>query len=311
MDSSEYSFTRYLAAKRSVDDRALNNQVWQCLSSELQSLSHTPLSILEVGGGIGTMIERMLERDLWQKAEYTLLDAQADNIQMAGERLAEWAELRGWLVQATESGLWLQQEGCEVRVRMLNRDLHSYLNDSGGELTFDLLVAHAFLDLVDIPATLPGLFQLLRSGGLFYFTLNFDGETIFEPLIDPGLDHQIIEIYHRSMDQRMVGGKPSGDNQAGRHMFHNLKTAGVVILEAGASDWVVYAGQRGYPEDEAYFMHYIIHTLDHQLRGHPEIDPERLAAWVDIRHAQIEHCELVYIAHQLDFVGRVWKASMV
>ena len=62
---------------------------------------------------------------------------------------------------------------------------------------------------------------------------------------------------------------------------------------------------RGILGDEAYFLHFIIHTIGTALRGHPELDPVRLLSWITQRHAQIEAGSLVYIAHQLDFLGRV------
>ena len=47
---------RYLAAKWSVDDRALNWQVWQRLVAALpRATTEQPLHILEVGAGIGSM----------------------------------------------------------------------------------------------------------------------------------------------------------------------------------------------------------------------------------------------------------------
>ena len=43
---------RYLAAKKSVDDRALNWQVWQRLVAALpRATTEQPLRILEVGAG--------------------------------------------------------------------------------------------------------------------------------------------------------------------------------------------------------------------------------------------------------------------
>jgi hypothetical protein len=157
---------------------------------------------------------------------------------------------------------------------------------------------------VDIPTTLPRLFRLLRPGGLFYFTINFDGATLFEPAIDPGFDELIQSLYHRTMDDRITDGHLSGDSRSGRRLFGHLKTAGAQILAAGASDWVVFPGRNGYPDDETYFLHFIIHTIYKALAGHPEMDPLCLDAWATERHAQIERCELVYIAHQMDFVGR-------
>jgi len=107
------------------------------------------------------------------------------------------------------------------------------------------------------------------------------------------------------MDSRQVNGKPSGDSQTGRHLFQHLRTAGAELLAAGSSDWVVYPGPNGYPADEAYFLHFIINTMRTALAGHPDLIPEQLTGWIDRRHAQIENEELVYIAHQLDFLGRV------
>jgi hypothetical protein len=68
---------------------------------------------------------------------------------------------------------------------------------------------------------------------------------------------------------------------------------------------VVFAGANGYPADEAYFLHYIIQTIGTALTGHPQLDSERVSAWVAQRHAQIEQGTLLYIAHQLDVLGRV------
>ena len=121
----------------------------------------------------------------------------------------------------------------------------------------------------------------------------------------PGLDGQIETLYHQTMDLRRIAGHRSGDSYTGRHLFGHLRTAGVDILDAGSSDWVIFAGPQGYPSDEAYFLHFIIHTIGTALRGHPELDPVALRSWIAQRHAQIEAGSLVYIAHQLDFLGRV------
>ena len=65
------SFTRYLAAKTSVDDRALNGQVWRALASRITTDQNgVPLRVLEVGSGIGTMIQRLLNHGLLTDAFY-------------------------------------------------------------------------------------------------------------------------------------------------------------------------------------------------------------------------------------------------
>src|SRR5438270_13020145 len=106
------------------------------------------------------------------------------------------------------------------------------------------------------------------------------------------------------MHPRVTYGKPSGDRRAGRRLFARLRTAAVQVLAAGGSDGVVFAGANGYPADEAYFLHDIIHTIDVVLTGHPHLDAERLGAWVAQRHAQIEEAARLYLAPRLDGLGR-------
>ena len=301
----DYSFIRYLSAKKSVDDRALNEDVWRHLAQLILKLERSvPLKALEIGAGIGTMLERMLERRLLEGAEYTGLDAQANNVRHVDERLPVWARRQGFEIHSHSAQKWtLVNDRQQVTASFRAQDVFQLFDQKEIAGAWDLLIANAFLDLVDVPAILPHLFGLLRAGGLFYFSINYDGMTILEPVIDKDFDRLIIDLYHRSMDQRVIDGRPSGDSQTGRHLFDHLRQAGAQILAAGASDWTVYAGKTGYPQDEAYFLHFIIHTMEKELRSHPELDRLRFANWVQARHAQIERAELVYIAHQMDFTG--------
>lgn len=281
--AQDNAFVRYLAAKKRIDDRALNRHVWQAMAA---ALPPPPLRVLEVGAGIGTMAERLVERGVLTQGHYTAVDADPHNSETAARRLP-------------------QALPPTIDVELVTADIFDFIAAENGRRHWDLLIAHAFLDLVDAPRALPLLFSLLRPRGHYYFTLNFDGATIFEPTIDPALDAQIEALYHRSMDERTVDGRPSGDSRSGRHLFHHLRRSGAHLLAAGSSDWVVHAGADGYAAGEAYFLHFIIDTIDAELRGHPKLDATAFAAWVAQRHAQIEAGELVYIAHQLDFFGRV------
>lgn len=291
-----HDFPRYLASKKTVDDRALNQRVWDALAESLNTCE--TVEILEIGGGIGTMLERLFERDTLRHVHYTLLDEQPENIAAAKERLPQWAEERGitWHWEAESLILW--QAGQMTAVDFLAEDLFDFLARRPAEQQYDLLIAHAFLDLVDIPATLLRLFETLKLDGRFYFTINFDGETIFEPTVPN--DARIMTAYHRTMDERIIDGKLSGDSHAGRHLFTHLHEAGATIEAAGASDWVVYAP---YPADEAYFLHFIVDTVRGALDG--KIASRQIENWASARHAQIESGALVYVAHQLDFFGRI------
>jgi hypothetical protein len=150
-----------------------------------------------------------------------------------------------------------------------------------------------------MPESLPKLLSLTNN--LVWFTINFDGVTSLEPTIDAALDDQIERYYHESMDTRPTG----GDSRAGRHMFAHLRQAHAKILAAGASDWVVHAVDGKYPGDEAYFLQFILHFFEEALSAHPGLDAASFANWLSKRREQIEDGELVYIAHQMDFLAKV------
>ncbi|MCA9972772.1 MAG: class I SAM-dependent methyltransferase, partial [Anaerolineales bacterium] len=271
---------RYLAAKKTVDDRALNARVWQAMAAALPAAAHgRPPRVLELGAGIGTMAERLVAWGVLADGVYTAVDASPANIAAARQRLAQ-----------LPAGLRLELEAI---------DLYAFAAREAGRRTWDLLIANALLDLLDVPATLPRLWPLLPPGGLFYFTITFDGATILQPTIDAAFDARVEALYHETMDTRGSGG-----SQAGRRLFAQVRQAGGTVLAAGSSDWVVFAGPDGYPADEAAFLRAIVDMMHAALAGHPALDPARFAAWIAQRHAQIDAGELVYIAHQLDMLGR-------
>jgi hypothetical protein len=302
-----YSFMRYLAAKKSVDDRALNWQVWQRLVAALpRATPGQPLRVLEVGAGIGSMVERLLADAVFTHATYTAIDMAPTLMAEAHRRLTQWAGEQGFQVHENrQRQLDVRRAGQHITIETEAIDVARFMAREHGRRAWDLLIGQAFLDLVDMPTTLPAICSLVRPGGLLYFPITFDGDTVFQPEGDTEFDGAIEACYHRTMDERMLDGKPSGDSRTGRRLFAHLRMAGVDVLAAGSSDWVVFAGANGYPADEAYFLHYITHTIGTALIEHPQLDAARLGTWVAQRHAQIEQGALVYIAHQLDVLGRV------
>lgn len=308
---STYSFTRYLSAKQSVDDRALNQHVWQNLAAALpRATPEQPLHILEVGAGLGATVERLYAGGMLTYATYTAIDIEPTLITEARRRLSQWASEQGLQVQQdSQKQLHVQRPGQDIKIATEAIDLFRFIAREQGQRTWNLLIAQALLDLVDVPTTLPALLSLLRPGGLLYCPITFDGSTIFQPEIDPEFDTAIEACYHQTMDRRLIAGQPSGDSRTGRHLFAHLQATGAEVLAAGSSDWVVFAGANGYPADEAYFLHFIIHTMHTALTGCPDVDAGRFTSWIAQRHAQIDQGTLVYIAHQLDLLGRVPEST--
>ena len=289
-------YARYLAAKTTVDDRALNRHVL----AELRRLMPAGAPrVLEVGAGLGTMVARLVDWGAVSGGEYILLDADQQLLAASRRWLRDWAAARGLRTELLPDGLQLG----DLRVRLVHAELGTYLEAAHGALA-EVLIANAVLDLVDVRAVLPGLLRLLVPGGIYWFTINYDGETIFEP--GHPLDDQIMRAYHRDMDERIRYGRPAGESRTGRLLFHHLRDARAPALAAGSSDWVVHPARDGnYPADEAYFLRSILSTIKDALRSRPDrVEPPDLADWLAVRGRQLAAGELVYIAHQLDFVGR-------
>jgi SAM-dependent methyltransferase len=264
------------------------------------------VQVLEIGAGIGTMIERMVEWGLLRQATYTAIDVDPEAVAACRQHLTASMTQHGFnLQEETATRQRFRRHGYDIAVEAETIDVERLLARTSGYRTWDLMIAHAVLDLLDLPSTLPGLVSLLRPGGLCYFTIAFDGATILQPEIDPALDKHIETLYHQTMELGGMAGHCPGASHTGRHLFDHLRTAGLDILDAGSSDWVIFGGPQGYPCDEAYFLHFIIHTIGTALGGHPDLDSAALETWIAKRHAQIESGSLVYIAHQLDFLGRL------
>jgi hypothetical protein len=290
----EYSFPRYLLAKQSVDDRALNRHVLEALKRNLPA---GPMRVVEAGAGMGNMLARLLSWDILTCAEYVHIDSMPENIAFAQEWLPKWADEAGLCAERVGEGrLRLFDARRDVVITLVQADVMEYIQtrpEPG-----DLLIAHAFLDLLPMPESMPGLLSLTKD--LAWLTINFDGLTSLEPSIDPGLDEKIQRLYHQTMDRRPTG----GDSRAGRHLFGHLRQADAEVLAAGASDWVVYARDGKYPPEEDYFLHFILHFFEQALSGSPELEPAQFAGWLAKRREQVDCGELVYIAHQMDFLAR-------
>jgi len=259
--------------------------------------------VLEVGAGIGGMIERLLERLELGHVEYVALDSDPAHPAEAARRLQAWLARRagGW-ASLGERHWRMETAGARVDVQWVTASLFDEAVPDG---PFDVLLAHAFLDLVDLDRALPRLLTRLGPGAVFYASLNFDGLTAFLPELDPELDRIIVDAYHATMDARRDGTHPSGDSRTGRRLLTVLPRHGAKVVAAGASDWVIFPRDGTYPEGEAAVLAAILDLVEGALRASPAVAAERLATWIAHRRRQVQDAQLVYIAHQLDVLSRL------
>ncbi|GCF13184.1 hypothetical protein Harman_11190 [Haloarcula mannanilytica] len=294
------SFQRYLRAKRTVDDRALDRRVVETLRTELAARADTtdgPLRVLEIGAGIGTMVARAVEWDLLPpgRIEYTALDLNGDNVAAMREYFADWASDRPVTVSGTDT-VELDCSDRQVVVEPVTSEAVTYAADTPQE--FDLLVGAALLDILDLNG-LDTLLESLAPGGLYYFPITFDGATRFRP--SHPADETIEGYYHDHMDQ-----KPGGSSRAGSDVLERLRAMpGVELLAVAGSDWIVRPDDSGYPGDEAYFLRHILDTVESAVGEMGGKAFDELGPWLAQRRAQVDAGELVYLTHQLDFLGRI------
>ncbi|MGA9531927.1 MAG: class I SAM-dependent methyltransferase [Anaerolineales bacterium] len=292
---------RYLAAKKRVDDRSLNPHVWD---SVWKPFHGQPVRVLELGAGIGTMVERVLEHSGVPTLEYTAVDLNPTLLEEAVRRLAAWGDSHHFSVTLSAGTLRMASNDQSLTLHTLPADVRQPLPDQL-EAQFDVVMANALLDLVDLRTVLPRLLTRVNQGGVFYFSINFDGVTIFEPEFDPAIDNAVMQSYHRSMDERRLDGLPAGHSQTGRRLLALLPSMGADILAAGPSDWIVHPTGATYQPDERVFLGLILDMIEQALRNADDLDPDDLSHWLAARRRQLAEGTLILLTHQVDVCGRI------
>lgn len=274
MPDTSVPFRDYLRAKAALDTRSLHPSPWHRLVAELRS-SHRP-RVLEVGAGIGTMLERLFRAGALGEASYWALDAHPELLDEAGRVLETLVRE----FPATASGLVLYP---------LALDWRSFQGRS--HEPFDAIIAHAFVDLVDAPNFLDSLVPLVHPGTLVYTSLIFDGVTQWYPCLLE--DQPLMDRYHADMAGPVFNGERSGPRAARLLWDHGSRT-GWEILGIGPSDWIVIAPAT---PDERLVQLWLLDTIQRVLG--PEAD-----AWVERRRAQAERGELGLRVSHLDLLLR-------
>lgn len=261
--------------------------------------------MLDVGAGTGVMLRRLLDRDaLPARIDYTAVDVDADALAAGADALRERATDHGHDV--TDIGREGSEEGPGDRVASFRlegarsvtarfRAAEAVPFVRATDQTYDLVVAAAFLDLVAVRPTLDVLLGAVPDG-LAYFPITFDGLTDFRPVDDPEFQRELIAAYHATMEAPDRSGPI-----AGRELLGAAGEAGVELLSAGGSDWVVHPHGGVYHADEAYFLHHVVDIIEGAVDALPA---DRVAAWADLRHDAIAAGELIYLAHGVDALIR-------
>lgn len=273
---------RYLEGKRTVDDRALSNQVREQLLEELPAAP----TILDAGCGTGAMLQRLHDWGVTD-GRYRGVDRGAGVVAFAREARPKILRRAGSNVDENDPGFVVE----DLHATFETGDAFERFGDRSGA---DLFVAAAFADLVPIDRLVDLAEQVLRPGGLAYAPITFDAGTVFVP--DHPADEAVERAYHQAIDA-----EPGRDVRAGRRLTAMLQQREGDLVAMDASDWVVRPVENGYPADEAAFLDTILGFVAEALENE---GIEGFDDWLATRRAQLAASQLTYVAHQYDLLYR-------
>ncbi len=298
------TFTQFLTAKRTVEDRALNRVVFKRFVDELAvcaTNTDEPIRIVEIGVGTGSMIARLAEWNaLPPKVSYRALDIDSETLALAHQRLPNQLQTAGYAVETTDTGFRARRSVDDGPDQLLDSTLAV---GDGFEVDdrADAVIASAVLDLVALDSALDSIQQLLVDGGLLYAPFTFNGHTSFRP--PHPQDGTIEKLYHRHMDEIRV---QPGHSRAGQQLLTALPAAGYSILEAGGADWVVHPADGEYPSEESTVLEHLLSTIEGALADYAAdiLSPSARDEWIETRRRQLTAGELTLVAHHMDVLAR-------
>jgi hypothetical protein len=309
---SSYTLSRYLTAKQTVDERALNRRVEERFYAELarQAEGEEALTIVDLGAGLGPTARRVIRAVEDERVApsvrsivYHLVDQSPQLMAEARANVQDWMSERDYEVDERTGELICSRGERAVVFCFHATGAAPFLRTELTEKA-NAVIAQSFLDLVNVAQTLKHIRQNTTPGALLYFPLTFDGTTRFLPTPSPTVSERIVNYYHESMQRETPHGPTSGA-ETGRALLETLPGIGS-FLEVGSSDWLVYPQANGtYKGAEAYFLHHILHFVEEELEADDRLPSDDLSDWIAHCRNAVEEGRLIYQASQLDVLARV------
>lgn len=294
-------FAVFLDAKFDLDERSLAADVRRACFDALADRDR--LRCLDVGAGTGAMARRLLDAGpAARSVEIVLLDRDEGLLARARETLAADLARRGLSVFRGEDTSRLDAHDGHRRIglRFDCCDVGDFEPRAGER--YDVVTAHAFMDIVPMRPLLPRIADWLAPRGLFYATSNYDGATALFPMYaDEAFEGELLRRYDASMEARRVGGEPTGGMHSGRRLHAMLPDAGFEILAWGSSDWNIVPQHGRLRRGDAVVVAVLLDAIERENQAH--CDAHRLAAWRRDRCALAEAGRLGAIVHQIDVLA--------
>ena len=302
------SFQDYLDAKFTVDEHALNREVFAMF---IESLKRTTApKVLDLGSGTGATFRRFAP--ILDDFEYTGVDADPRNNESALITAVELLKASDYRAAAAPGdpapAIWTRRGAngtSTITVEIRTADLLEYLPTiAAGDRKFDAVVAHAVLDILPLDIAVSLVASVLPQAGVFYSTINYDGVTSVFPAFDSDrFETTLLDAYNLSMDTRTANGEPTGGSRTGSAVYHAFEKNGFDVIGFGPSDWSVFPWNGTYNEKADIFLRSIVDMIHAEGRMSEMVDKKELTVWYDVRNAQIDSCALGLVVHQTDIIG--------
>jgi SAM-dependent methyltransferase len=311
--SPSFDFPSYLEAKFAIDSASLNASVYARFRNHLRNIVDS--RVLDLGTGTGAMLRRILELELPGQVQLVGLDQEQQNLAAGVDRLEQALRDRGYRIGDKRQigevrSIWGKKGGNEIRIEFLRGDLLDTAT-TGKLEPFDCITAHSFMDLMPLQRAVAVIRGLLKAGGVFYPTLNYDGLTVLLPEYeDEGFEGRLLRIYNRSMEHRRNRGRKTGGALSGRRLYRRLLEGGFAILGVGSSDWNVFPSGAANNEEQKLFLTAILSMIEKEARRHnaagagTNVDAKLLARWHADRLEAVQNNSLSLIVHQLDLLAK-------
>ncbi|MGH8475498.1 MAG: class I SAM-dependent methyltransferase [Methylococcales bacterium] len=296
-----FEFRAWLDAKYPLDSRSLNRQVLDNLKQMLRAKTH--LRCLDLGTGTGAMSKRLIDWGLEASLEIIGLDIDAELIDVATDNLRHYLNDLGFRTEGRHRTISAHRNHRKISVAFERASVLE-ANPDPDFGPFDLVTAHQFMDLMPLKPAVDKIRKLLAPDGIFYSTLNYEGETSLIPVYsDEQLERKLLENYDRSMEGRIIEGLPTGGAHSGRRLIGRLVSAEFAIHSYGTSDWNITPVNRSYCDQDAYCLKSLLELIQGEANAVSTFDPEKLKRWHSERSNATAAGLLGMIVHQLDILA--------
>jgi ubiquinone/menaquinone biosynthesis C-methylase UbiE len=277
------AFADYLAAKFALDERSLNCEVRGAFLEGLQRLPH--IECLDVGAGTGATLRRLLQSGLSTPLSVTLLDRDRDLLEQARAGLAGW----------------LQASAMPPAIRFVAEAL----NDHRPDRRYNVITAHAFLDIMPLTQALRLFSGWLQPGGYLYASLNYNGETVLADAYENGaFEGQLLDYYNHTMETRPRR-RPGHGRGVLRTASHGAP-AGIRVSRARLRqlDWHIAPLQGRYRDNDAVCLTALLEMIRSEAQRSDLFRREELDRWHDDRQRRVQEGRLAMHVHQTDVLAR-------